>query len=250
MLLCVPADLDDKAAGPLSKPRWRPARPGCSSTAAWRRARRPADRAARPGAGPGAGAPLAGRFGGRTGLFLIASGGVHEPADALALRAAGADLVEVDSGLVYTGPGLPKRINDALPLRGDPDAGRRRAERAPEMTWFWTPLMGAGMLFGSLLALAIAMTRVVLPYDEAFVGMPRHELAAVNPRLLAFMAHDRVSLAGTMVAIGVMYLGCRSSASAAGSTGRSSPSSSRRSPGSPASSCSWGSATSTRSTLS
>ncbi|MBI3823004.1 MAG: hypothetical protein HY289_10050, partial [Planctomycetes bacterium] len=48
------------------------------------------------------------------GLFLIAAGGVHEPADALALRAAGADLVQVDSGLVYSGPGLPKRINDAL----------------------------------------------------------------------------------------------------------------------------------------
>ena len=75
------------------------------------------------------------------------------------------------------------------------------------MGWFWTALMGAGMLIGSLLALAIAATRVVLPYDEAFVGMTRDELAAVNPRLLAFMAHDRVSLAGTMVAIGVLYLG-------------------------------------------
>src|SRR5262249_18947709 len=31
--------------------------------------------------------------------------------------------------------------------------------------------------------------------------------AKVNPRLLAFMAHDRVSLAGTMVAIGVAYIG-------------------------------------------
>src|SRR5262249_55102325 len=77
----------------------------------------------------------------------------------------------------------------------------------PEMTWFWTALLGAGMLFGSLVALVIAATRVVLPYDEAFVGMSRDELAAVNPRLLAFMAHDRVSLAGTMVAIGVMYVG-------------------------------------------
>ena len=63
------------------------------------------------------------------------------------------------------------------------------------------------MLFGGLLAVAIAMTRVVLPYDEAYVGMARHELAAVNARLLDFMAHDRVSLAGTMVAIGLMYLG-------------------------------------------
>jgi len=142
------------------------------------------------------------------GMLLIGSGGVHEPEDALALHAAGADLVQVDSGLLYTGPGLPKRINDALLFEETravcpPD----RSERPPEMTWFWTALMGAGMLFGSLLALVIAATRVVLPYDEAFAGMSRDELAAVNPRLLAFMTHDRVSLAGTMVAIGVMYVG-------------------------------------------
>jgi hypothetical protein len=47
-------------------------------------------------------------------LLIIASGGVHEPADALELRSAGANLVQVDSGLVFTGPGLPKRINDAF----------------------------------------------------------------------------------------------------------------------------------------
>jgi dihydroorotate dehydrogenase len=143
-------------------------------------------------------------------LFLIAAGGVHEPEDALALRAAGADLVEVDSGLVYTGPGLPKRINDALLFAATQTEASRRerpAGRAPEMTWFWTALMGAGMLFGSLLAMVIALTRVVLPYDEAFVGMSRGQLLTVNPNLLAFMAHDRVSLAGTMIAIGAMYLG-------------------------------------------
>jgi hypothetical protein len=140
------------------------------------------------------------------GLFLIASGGVHEPADALALRAAGADLVQVDSGLVYTGPGLPKWINDALLFAATRTAAPAPPQRAPEMTWFWTACLGAGMLFGSLLALAIALTRVVLPYDEAFVGMHLDELAAVNSRLLDFMAHDRVSLAGTMIAIGVMYL--------------------------------------------
>jgi dihydroorotate dehydrogenase len=141
-------------------------------------------------------------------LLLIAAGGVHEPADALALREAGADLVQVDTGVVYTGPGLPKRINDAL-LFADTRATAAPAlpEKAPEMTWFWTALLGAGMLFGGLLAMVIAMTRVVLPYDEAFVGMSRAQLDAVNPRLLAFMSHDRVSLAGTMVAIGVMYLG-------------------------------------------
>lgn len=140
-------------------------------------------------------------------LFLVASGGVHEPADALALRQAGADLVEADSGLVYTGPGLPKRINDAFLFEATWNEAPEPPARAPERTWFWTALLGAGMLIGSVLALAIAMTRVVLPYDEAFVGMHLHELAAVNPRLLAFMSHDRVSLAGTMIAIGAMYLG-------------------------------------------
>jgi hypothetical protein len=63
------------------------------------------------------------------------------------------------------------------------------------------------MLLGGLLALGIAATRVVLPYDEALAGMTREQLAAVNPRLLAFMAHDRVTLAGTMVSVGALYLG-------------------------------------------
>jgi dihydroorotate dehydrogenase len=96
-------------------------------------------------------------------LFLIAGGGVHEPADALALREAGADLVEVDTGLVYTGPGLPKRINDAFLYEDTRSAIQPPEERAPERSWFWTALMGAGMLFGSVLALVIAVTRVVLP---------------------------------------------------------------------------------------
>ena len=47
----------------------------------------------------------------------------------------------------------------------------------------------------------------MLPYDESFVHKSRHELVAINPRLLAFLAHDRVSLAGTMIAVGVLYLG-------------------------------------------
>ena len=141
------------------------------------------------------------------GLLIIASGGVHEPEHALELRSVGADLVQVDSGLVYTGPGLPKRINDAFLFEATRSAPPDSPARAPELTWFWTTLMGGGMLFGSLLALIIAATQVVLPYDEAFLGAGREELSAINPRLLAFMAHDRVTLAGTMVAIGVMYVG-------------------------------------------
>jgi dihydroorotate dehydrogenase len=55
---------------------------------------------------------------------ILAGGGVHEPEHALDLLAAGADLVQVDTGLVYTGPGLPKRINDALLYAGTRRGGR------------------------------------------------------------------------------------------------------------------------------
>jgi hypothetical protein len=143
-------------------------------------------------------------------MVIVGAGGIHEPEHALQLCEAGADLVQVDSGLVYGGPGLPKRINDALLFATWTAPTGPHAEVSPrcaERTWFWTTLMGSGMLIGSILALAIAATRVVLPYDEHFSGMNREELAAINPRLLDFMAHDRVSLAGTMIAIGVLYVG-------------------------------------------
>ena len=136
---------------------------------------------------------------------LLASGGVHEPQDAIALRDAGADLVAVDSGLVFGGPGLPKRINEAL-AAGLPDAPVSR-ERAADMSWLWTLLLGAGMFVGSVLALGIAATRVVLPYDEHFAGLTRAALHAANPRLLPFLTHDRVTLAGAMLAIAVLYVG-------------------------------------------
>jgi dihydroorotate dehydrogenase len=154
------------------------------------------------------------------GLVLIAGGGIHEPAQALELLDDGATLVAIESGLVFGGPGLPKRINDALLFAAGtgPRAASRRAEgeangpagvrkplRAPEQNWLWALLMGLGMLVGSVLALMIAATRVVLTYDETFVGLSRAQLEAVNPQLLPFMAHDRVALAGTMMTIGVLY---------------------------------------------
>src|SRR3712207_1991539 len=69
----------------------------------------------------------------------------------------------------------------------------------------WIGLLGLGMVVGGVLAWWVAVARVMLPYDEEFLGLTRAELAAVNGRLLPFMAHDRVTLAGTMISIGVLY---------------------------------------------
>ena len=148
------------------------------------------------------------RFG--DGLTIAASGGLHEPADALDLQDAGANLVAIDSGLVYSGPGLAKRVNDAIlyvDQASSPGGAERRRERPQELAWFWLCLLGFSMFVGGVIALVIAVTRVVLPYDEQFVGMTREALDRVNPHLLPFLTHDRVTLAGTMLAIGVMYCG-------------------------------------------
>ena len=155
--------------------------------------------------------------------LIIGSTGIHAPADALDYFEAGADLVQVDSGLVFAGPGLPKRINEAMLYRrlmteqraANPDqpvASLREASsptsepRWGEACWFWALLMGLSMVVGGVMAMIVATTRVVLPYDEALVGLTREQLAAINDRLLSFMTHDRVTLAGTMLAVGILYV--------------------------------------------
>jgi dihydroorotate dehydrogenase len=47
-------------------------------------------------------------------LTIIGGDGIQEPADALRLLDVGATLVQIESGFVYAGPGLPKRINEAV----------------------------------------------------------------------------------------------------------------------------------------
>ncbi|HWE35675.1 MAG TPA: hypothetical protein VG406_03820 [Isosphaeraceae bacterium] len=143
------------------------------------------------------------------GAWIVGSGGIHEPEDAIELLEAGADLVAIDSGLVFGGPGLPKRVNEALHFAIDARQvpSPTPEERPAERSWFWALLLGVAMFFGGAMALAIAATRVVLPYDEQFAGLSRAQLAAINPRLLSFLAHDRASLAGTMLTIGILYSG-------------------------------------------
>ena len=150
---------------------------------------------------------------------IIANGGIHEPEQALQFLAAGADLVQLDTGLVFGGPELPKRINAAILVQRGRHAANNCASPSPaarssrrpwpvmRYDWFWALLLGMAMFGGGLLALAIACTRTILPYDEQFVGLSRGELMAANRQLLPFMAHDRVTLAGAMISDGVLLAG-------------------------------------------
>jgi len=141
---------------------------------------------------------------------VIAAGGITEPADALALMNAGANAVQLASGLMYSGPALARRIGETLlaaRVPTPPAMPLARDRRWWREDWPWAALLGAGMIVAGVVAWIVAAVRVILPYDEAFLGLTRREIAVANPRLLAFMAHDRVTLAGIMISIGVIYAG-------------------------------------------
>ncbi|MFD0673877.1 hypothetical protein [Cohnella sp. GCM10027633] len=136
--------------------------------------------------------------------IVKAAAGAHEPADAIAFLEAGATAVLVGSGFVFSGPGLPKRINDAIVHERISD----QPEPEPASffrSWGWMYLLGLGMIVGGLAAWFVASTAVLLPYDERFLGATAAELRAFNGHLLHFMSHDRITLAGTMLSLGILY---------------------------------------------
>jgi dihydroorotate dehydrogenase len=137
---------------------------------------------------------------------VIVAGGVNDPGDVRRVLDAGGDAAVIDAGLICSGPGLVKRCNEALlstkPVLAEPEPLTLDAARR---AWFWALLLGVAMFLGGLMAIIIASTRVVLPYDESLSGLTRAQMASLNPRLLLFMAHDRVSLSGAMLSLGILY---------------------------------------------
>jgi hypothetical protein len=71
--------------------------------------------------------------------------------------------------------------------------------------WIWIALLGWGLAAVGLIAWLVAALWVVLPYDEAFLGLSRAGINDLNPHLLPFMAHDRVTFAGILISLGVLY---------------------------------------------
>lgn len=138
---------------------------------------------------------------------------VHATSPSVALAAdvlaePGRAVLATPAVLTEAGPGWFARVTEAAtPTRPAPalrDVGRD-PRRWP--AWWWGLVVGLGMIGAGLGAAAITLGPVLLWYDREFLGMGVDRLHAVNHHLVHFLRHDRITMAGTMVAIGVLYTG-------------------------------------------
>ncbi|MFF4618328.1 hypothetical protein [Nonomuraea jabiensis] len=163
-----------------------------------------------PERGVGKGAPERGvgmcRSASRGDIVLPASPAVAAVARVLADPAK--VVLATPALLVQAGPGWFGRVMEAAtPTAPAPSlwAAGRDPRRWP--AWWWGLVTGVVIAVAGLVAAAVASGPVLLWYDRAFLDMDQEALRAVNHHLVHFLRHDRITLAGTMVAIGVLYIG-------------------------------------------
>ncbi|MEQ4208077.1 hypothetical protein [Actinopolymorpha sp. B9G3] len=110
--------------------------------------------------------------------------------------------------LLAAGPGWFQRVIEAA-TSTRPAPGLRDIPLDPRRwpAWWWGLLVGMGMIGAGLGAAAITLGPVLLWYDRDFLGADRTHLHAINHHLVSFLQHDRITMAGTMVAIGALYVG-------------------------------------------
>jgi hypothetical protein len=143
----------------------------------------------------------AARAGGR---IVIATTSAASPGSAADLIAAGAAAVLITAaGLVEAGPGWFHRATLSYLARRPAGRPGRPVSR---LAWVAGLGLGLGMIGGGVGAAIVALGPVLLPYDVSFLGVGSTGLAAINPRLIHFLQHDRITLSGTMVALGVLYV--------------------------------------------
>jgi dihydroorotate dehydrogenase len=143
------------------------------------------------------------------GVDVIGAGGIFTPEAALAMLDAGAKLVELGTGLVFAGPGLPGRIVHALkhPSPAPPPQPAGRPSPGLGLGPLLTAFTGFILASSGLFALLLAATVKLLPNDIAYLGMTVAQLCERNQcRIVHFMAHDRVAFGGSILSVGILYL--------------------------------------------
>jgi hypothetical protein len=127
---------------------------------------------------------------------------------ARALDDPSAIVLATPSVLVAAGPGWFQRVIEARTPTSPPPTWRdvpRDPRRWP--AWFWGVLVGLGMIVAGLVAAGISVGPVLLWYDRDFLGADLTTLHAINHHLVHFLQHDRITMAGTLVATGILYTG-------------------------------------------
>jgi dihydroorotate dehydrogenase len=142
---------------------------------------------------------------------VIGSAGIMSPADALAFFEAGAKLVQLYEGLIYAGPGLPRRIIRAIQT---PSAQPIEAEQTTIKVNRMAALGRYLLIFGGLIVflagffgIAVAFTVQLLPYELNYLGMTIPQLESYFAgRLAGFIFHDRIIYDGALIAFGSLYM--------------------------------------------
>jgi hypothetical protein len=121
----------------------------------------------------------------------------------------GAPLVVANEAAIAHGPTVAQRVNEAI---------ASQAIKAPEQVrlglrlwawpgWLWAMWLGIAMVCAGVGAAMIAIGPVLLGYDIRFLGVNVNGLNGINPRLVSFLQHDRITMAGCMAAIGCNDIG-------------------------------------------
>ncbi|MGW6505864.1 hypothetical protein, partial [Nonomuraea angiospora] len=146
------------------------------------------------------------RSAGRGGIVSPASPAVGAVAGVLADPAK--VVLATPALLIEAGPGWFGRVMEAAtPTAPVPSLWSAGSDPRRWPAWWWGMVTGVVIAVAGLVAAAVALGPVLLWYDRAFLDMDQESLHAVNHHLVHFLRHDRITLAGTMVAIGVLYVG-------------------------------------------
>lgn len=110
--------------------------------------------------------------------------------------------------LIAAGPGWFSRVIEAATPTSPPaPLGALPADPRRWPGWLWAALAGIGLIAAGFGAAAIALGPVLLGYDRDYLEASVTDLHHVNSHLVGFLQHDRITMAGNMIAIGVLYLG-------------------------------------------
>lgn len=144
---------------------------------------------------------------------VIGSGGILSPDDAIKFFEAGAKLVQLYEGLVYAGPGLPRRILHKMLYPQTPQYPQVYAnevetpgEISNSLGWKLILFVGIILIFGGLAGIIWASLYQLLPYEIEYLQMSVLQLESYfDGRLAGFIFHDRVSYHGTLISYGILY---------------------------------------------